>query len=383
MVQESSRFNVGNCGRRFGKNILGLNRVADKQVLTHPVGWFEPTYKSLLEVWREAAIVFDPILKRKSVQERRFEFITGGSLEFWSLERPETIRGRKYKRIIVNEAAFVSDLMEIWQHILRPELLDYEGDAWVFSTPKGRNGFWKMYQWGQDDNQAEWASWTMPTSANPFIADSEIEAMRATMPDLIFRQEILAQFVDDAGGVFRGVMDSATATELDKPIDGRQYVAGVDIASKVDFTAAAVFDVESHEQVYLDRFNRVEYPVLEDRLHALYKRFNMSAMTIEDNSIGQGVIDHLRGRGMNVIPFHTSNTTKQAIIQGLSSAFEHGDIKILNDPVQVGELQAYEGKRLAGGGFSYNAPAGMHDDTVMAMAIAWYGIARTGPVLLW
>ena len=75
--------------------------------------------------------------------------------------------------------------------------------------------------------------------------------------------------------------------QLDEPIEGRQYVAGVDVAAKVDFTAVAVFDVESHEQVFLDRFNRVEYPVLEDRLHAVYKRFNLTAMTIEDNSIGK------------------------------------------------------------------------------------------------
>jgi phage terminase large subunit-like protein len=178
-------------------------------------------------------------------------------------------------------------------------------------------------------------------------------------------------------------MEAATAVELDKPIETRQYVAGVDVAQKVDFTVASVLVVESREMVYMDRFNRVEYPVLEDRLHAIYQRFNMAAMTIEDNSIGQGVIDHLRQRGMNIIPFHTSNTTKQAIIQGLAAAFEHGEIKILNDPILIGELQAFEGKRLAGGSFSYSAPEGLHDDTVMSLAIAWQGIAKTGSVVLW
>jgi hypothetical protein len=337
----------------------------------------------LVDVWREADIVFNPIIKRRSVQERRFEFITGGTLDFWSLDKPDAARGRKYKDVIIDEAAMIPNLMDAWQHVIRPSLADYEGGAWIFSTPKGRNGFWQMYQWGQDDHQPEWASWTIPTSANPFIPDTEIEAMRQTMPELVYQQEILALFVDDAGGVFRRVMDAATATALDEPEDGRQYVAGVDVASKVDFTVVSVFDVEARRQVYLDRFNRVEYPVLEDRLHAVYKRFNLDAMTIEDNSIGQGVIDHLRQRDMTIIPFHTSHTTKQAIIQGLAAAFEHGEIEIINDPVQIAELQAYEGKRMEAGGFKYGAPEGLHDDTVMAMAIAWQGIAQSPVPVLW
>jgi len=378
MVQESSRFNVANCGRRFGKTTLGLYLFCG-ETLPYPVAWFSPTYKMLVDVWREATIVFQPIIKRKSVQERRLEFISGGVLDFWSLDNPDAARGRKYKRIAIDEAAMIPVLMDAWMHVIRPALADYKGDGWLFSTPKGRNGFWQMYQWGQDAEYTEWASWTMPTSANPFIADSEIEAMRMTMPDLIFRQEILAAFVDDAGGVFRRVMDAATATEQDKAQDGRQYVAGVDVASKVDFTVVSVFDVETKEQVYMDRFNRVEYPVLEDRLAAVHKRFNLTAMTIEYNSIGQGVVDHLRQRGMNIQTFTTTNTTKQAIIQQLASAFEHGEIKILNDAIQVGELQAFEGKRLDGGGFRYSAPEGLHDDTVMAMAIAWQGLSQPPP----
>jgi hypothetical protein len=98
-------------------------------------------------------------------------------------------------------------------------------------------------------------------------------------------------------------------------------------------------------------------------------------MVIEDNSIGQPVIDHLRGRGMRVTGFHTSSASKMPLIQALQSAFEHSNIRIINDPVQINELQAYESKRTAAG-FSYSAPEGMHDDTVMALALAWHGIAQ-------
>jgi len=178
-------------------------------------------------------------------------------------------------------------------------------------------------------------------------------------------------------------MECATARPITYAVEGRQYVAGVDVATLVDFTAVSVIDVESREQVYLDRFNKCDYSILYDRLHAIYNRFNLQAMVIEANSIGQAPIDELVSRGLSIIPFTTTNTTKMAAVQALQAAFEHGNIKILNDPVQISELQAYEGERTASGSWKYSAPEGMHDDTVMALMIAWHGIANTGPTILW
>jgi hypothetical protein len=214
---------------------------------------------------------------------------------------------------------------------------------------------------------------------NPNIPFVEIEQLFKTMPQRTFEQEILATFTDLSGGTFRGVMDCAVLTPLDGPVEGRQYAAGVDVAAKVDFTVAVIFDVASKEMVYMDRFNRIDYNMLEDRLAALYRRFNLQSMTIEDNSIGLPVFDHLRARNLNVIPFHTSNSSKHIIISDLAAAFEHRDIKILNDPILIGELQAYEGKRTPGGSFTYSAPDGMHDDCVMATAIAWQGVSTPSP----
>ena len=70
------------------------------------------------------------------------------------------------------------------------------------------------------------------------------------------------------------------------------------------------------------------------------------------------------------------------MIDALAMAFEQGAIRILNDPVLVGELQAYEMERLPSGMLRYSAPEGMHDDTVIALALAWSGVSNT-PWLLW
>jgi hypothetical protein len=66
----------------------------------------------------------------------------------------------------------------------------------------------------------------------------------------------------------------------------------------------------------------------------------------------------------------------------LQAAFENGQIRILNNPVLIGELLSFESKRNASGGFSYSAPDGMNDDCVMSLAIGWNALNRAG-VILW
>ena len=377
VVAEASRFNVVCIGRRAGKTELGKQLCVTPDVLAYPVGWFSPTYKDMIEVWRDLSDVLFPITKRASAAERRLEFITGGVLEFWSLDNPKAGRSRRYKRIVVDEAAFVSNLYDTWTMALRPTLADFNGDAWFFSTPKGHNGFYQLYS--QAGYGGEWARWQMPTTVNPYIKDSEIEAMKATMPEWAFEQEINAAFLG-GGGTFRNVRESATAV-VKPPEEGRQYIIGVDVASQQDFTVVTVLDIESKSMVYLDRFNRIDYPALEQRIRATWARYNQGVLIIESNSIGLPVIDHLRLSGLPIQSFTTTNATKANAIQSLQAAFEHGEIQILDDPVLIAELQAFEGKRLETG-MRYSAPDGMHDDCVMSLAIAWHGIAGRMPAFL-
>lgn len=371
VAQEARRFNVVACGRRWGKTTFGIDRAIAAEVLRYPVGWFSPTYKMLLEVWRTAERITKPITQRKSAQDHRLEFITGGVLEFWSLENEDAARGRKYKRLLVDEAAMVRRLHETWNMVLRPTLVDYAGDAWFFSTPKGRNGFHQLWQLGQDPLALDWQSWQQPSAVNPHIPASEIEAMRRALPERIFQQEVLAQFLEDAGGVFRGVMEAATAREQTAAENGHSYVVGVDWGKLNDFTVFTVIDVERRAVVALDRFNQIDYTVQLGRLRALCERFAPQAVVVERNSIGEPLIELLQRLGLPVVAFQTTHASKTAIIDALALAFERRELAILNDPVLIGELQAYEMERLPSGLLRYGAPEGLHDDCVMSLALAW------------
>lgn len=374
-----SRFRVVSAGRRFGKTRLAVLECLAVANEGKRAWWISPTYKMSNVGWRplrQMASRIPGAVIRKA--EREVVIPGGGLVAVRSADNPDALRGEGLDFVVMDEAAYI--MPEAWIEAIRPALSDRLGRALFISTPRGRNWFWDIHRKG--GAEPDWSSFTYPTSANPFMPKGEIEAARAELPEIIFRQEYLAEFVDSEGMVFRRVHDAAILQPLEQPLEGHQYSAGVDVAAAVDYTVITVLDVNTREMVALDRFNRVDYPVLEDRIAAAYAKWNMIGMVVEANSIGQGVIDHLHNRGMNIIPFTTTNATKHGIIQSLQSAFEHGQIKIIDDPVLVGELLSFESKKTNSGNFTYSAPEGQHDDCVMSLALAWYAVDRAQPVIL-
>ena len=376
-MRDTRRYNVAACGRRFGKSTLALELMARPALDGQPVAYFSPTYKLLTEVWRYMESILHPVIQRSSMTERRIELITGGVIECWSMDNPDAGRSRRYARVVVDEAGLVADLGERWQAAIRPTLADLRGDAWLMGTPKGRNFFWECFNRGQDEQQPDWMSWQKPTSANPHIHPDEISAMRQELTERRFAQEILAQFLDDAGGVFRGVLACATLPLENDPIPEHRYIIGCDWGKSNDYTVFAVVDMTARQCVALDRSNKVDYTLQRGRLQALCDRWKPDTVIAESNSMGEPIIEALGRSGLPVRGFTTSNATKAVIIEALALAFERQDIAILNHPVLTAELQAYEASKLPSGLTRYSAPESMHDDCVMGLALAWSAMGRT------
>lgn len=333
-----------------------------------PAGWGAPTYKMLLDDWKSLVNILAPVTVRRSEQEKQLQLIGGGSIEFFSLDGPDAIRGKKFARFIVNEAAFVPNLLDIFNLIVRPTLIDYKGSADFAGTPKGMNGFWQLFNTMGDD----WARWQMTSYENPHIPKSELDALKTTMLERAYMQEIMAEFLEDGGGVFRNVTRCTTATKKDRGEHGRQYVIGADWGRTDDATVFIVMDIGNAEMVCMDRMTDTDFASQRVRLRALSERFNNAVCLVEVNSIGQPQLEALQTMGVPVQGFQTTNATKLEIISALQLAFEQERIKILNDAILTSELMAYQSERLPSGLLRYGAPEGMHDDTVMALCLAWW-----------
>jgi hypothetical protein len=376
-IREHKRFNVLDCGRRFGKTVEGKDLAVEMMLAGYPVGWFAPEYKYLLEVWNELKFQLGSVISRSNETERRIELVTGGHIEMWSLERGNAGRSRKYARVIVDEAAMVPGLMKKWGEDIRPTLTDLKGDAWFMSTPKGRNDFYQLWLRGQDPLDADWMSWQMPTTANPFIDPEEIESARKDMLERTFAQEHLAEFLEDSA-VFRKIKEAATAQPQRYTNDGfdpeprHGYVVGVDWGKYEDYSVFSVIDANTKELCYLDRSNRVDYLIQLERIKDICRRFNILEIIAEGNA-QTTTIELLRGTGLPVREFTTTNASKQYIIEQLMLGLEQSTLKILPDPVLLGELQSFEATKTPSGAIRYAAPEGYHDDCVMSLALAWDG----------
>ncbi len=384
VVAEAGRFSVLACGRRWGKSTLGLDRLIEPALYGAPVAFFSPTYKMLTETWRLAKTRLQPVAARINETRHCIELVTGGVVEMWSLYSADTVRGRKYGRVVIDEAAMVRDLGEAWQSIIRPTLTDMRGDAWLLSTPRGRGFFWECFQRGQQAGDAEgWRSWQMPTSRNPYIDAAEIEAARRELPERVFLQEYEAVFLEDAGSVFRRVLEAATAEAQAQALPGHSYCMGVDWARQADFSCFAVVDSTTRELVCLERCNQVDYAVQLGRLQALAGRFQPEVIVAEQNSIGLPLIEQLQRADLPVQPFVTTAGSKARLIEALALALEQGSLRILNDAVLIGELESYQMERRPSGMVRYSAPPAQHDDTVMALALAWSAAGDAGSLVLW
>lgn len=198
------------CGRRFGKTILTESLAIKPALEKKYVGYWTPTYKDMSKVWDEIKFILHPIIRRKDEQLKQIKLITGGQIDFWSMEDPNNGRGFSYHRVIIDEGEKARHLKEAWNQVIRPTLTDYIGDAWILSTPQfGQTYFKELSQNKFKNGFEDWNSWTKTSYDNPFLLRSEIDAARAQLDDLTFRCEFLAEDVDIVGRPFAYAFDES------------------------------------------------------------------------------------------------------------------------------------------------------------------------------
>lgn len=343
-----------------------------------PVGWFSPTYKMLAEVWRECKKQYAPITAGKDEQEHRLEMITGGVLDMWSLDNPDSARGRKYSRVVIDEAAKVAKLEEAWTQAIRPTLADMKGTAYFLSTPKGLNYFYSL--WSTAEKGGDWARFRFSTYDNPFIDKGEIDSLRAELPERVFQQEIMAEFLAD-GSFFQNIEGACTISTPDQPDDhaGHHVVGGLDWAMSEDYTVLTLACRNCNRVVFWDRFNQIDYTYQRGRIIDTCQRWNIAGLLPERNSIGEPNIELLDQAGLSIMRgpddmpgFSTTATSKPMLIQKLASGLEHD--KFLAPHDYADELRSYEVETMNSGHPKFGAPTGQHDDRVMSLALAWWAM---------
>lgn len=383
LLKEKKQYNVACMGRRWGKTVFGVDVLMQAGGLLDglPCGWFVPTYDIMLEVWDEVCEILESLIAHKNKSEKRIKLITGGKLEFWTLEKPNAGRSRKYAKVIIDEAAMVKNLMDVWNKAISPTTLDYgkNAEVWFFSTPAGFDDFRELFKRGQSEEWGNWMSWQMPTSSNPYISKEYLEMRRKELPEMVYKQEHLAEFVD-----FSGLLISRDMLKVGTPKNVVATSIGVDLAIGTKdiktnaYTAISVMQRDLDGGVYLRQVKRGRWAfnVILEMIEEMARDWKADIIGIEKVQFQDAVVQELlRTTNLPVSGVDTGGRDKIVRFLALQNRYERK--LIFHDPSL--ENGIYEDELLT---FPNGAFLDMVDATVYAFRLLpdnnHYAIETTG-----
>jgi Terminase large subunit, T4likevirus-type, N-terminal len=369
-------------GRRSGKTTLAAWVSVHRFLEARRVLLASTTQDQADAFWEKCKDWLRPLIEcglvQKNEQRRMLDAWNGGRIKVKTASDADTLRGDHADFLVLDECALLAP--DAWDKVGAPMLLDNDGDAWFISTPRRRNWFFGLYQKAQMDESGRWKAFHFTSFDNPHLSQDALAEITGDLTEEAYRQEIMAEFLEGEGSVFRNITPNLTAPMNAQPQDhlNHKMVMGVDWGQKNDSTALSVVCSDCRCEVALDRFNKIEWAFQRARLDTLAKRWKVQHIEAEENSIGSPNIEALHSEGLPVRAFTTTAASKPPLIQSLALAFERAECRWLDVPVATAELEAYESKvSPTTSRVSYSAPDNFHDDTVIARALAWRAITST------
>lgn len=393
--KDPARFKVLNAGRRTGKTVLAAREgLARARQSNRMVWWVAPTYKVVKRGYKEVLRQLPKeLLEHDPPPDSYFDagrsvilrFKTGSTMEFYSAERPEGMLGEGVDYAILDEAAIMPS--HIWEQTVYPTLMDRQGGALFISTPRGRNWFYRNWRLGQDAAEPNWASWTYPTSANPFIKPEEIENLRRTLPTVVFQQEVEAKFIASGSSIFMIAEKSIQPNVILE--NGMVHncaprghcVIGIDLAQTTDFTVLYGARAVDRRNVFYERFNDVSWTEQKRRIHRAVRRLKAAGasdvtLCIDEGNAGKPIVEELDEFGYDVIGINFT-THKNNMVKLLAKDLEVAHAYVLAD-AHMDEFENYLMNITPGGRYTYSAPDGEHDDVVSAKMLQHWAMVNEG-----
>lgn len=363
---EPFKYYVLNIGRQWGKSLMAMNQIYfwafnNKKV---QIAWVSPIYKQAEKVFDEMVRAFAGTNSIKSNgQKLLIETPNGSTIQFFSAERYDNIRGFTFDYLVCDEFAFMAE--QAWTEVLRATVLVKGKKVLLISTPKGKNHFHNLFN--LDGINSQYKSYKMTSYDNPIIEPLEIDGARLTLPENVFRQEYLAEFIDGGAGVFKEI------TVNESPSGSSRYYAGIDLGRADDYTVLTILN-ERGQMVYCDRWRHNSWKFIIDQMLPHLKKWSAKCY-MEVNSVGDAVYEQMKPLYRDLEPFQTTTKSKQDIIEALQVAIQNKEFTSLNVDwlLKEFELFTYEYSP-ASRSIRYSAPVGFHDDGVMSCAIAYHAL---------
>jgi hypothetical protein len=141
------RYKILRCGRRFGKTEFAKIWIGQGLLQGWECAWLAPQHKIWSEAYMEIKGMLRPLWQSGSMGSSVIRLKNRGRLDFWTLGNEIAGRSRRYRRVVIDEAAFAKNgdnkvdgsMMEIWEKAIKPTLFDYGGEVLICSNSAGKN----------------------------------------------------------------------------------------------------------------------------------------------------------------------------------------------------------------------------------------------------
>ncbi len=385
-VYSSARYKILSCGRRWGKTLSSLSAVLvghgpDGKFLGalqgEVVWWVTRNGDVASQVWRALKDACTDVYLHKSEIERRMVFPGGGSVTVKSAESG-SLRGDALSGLILDEAAYLPE--DVWSADLRPALADTRGWAVHISTPAGYNHFSDIYEVAEKDETGLYYAQQSPSHENPRLHPDELEEARKQLGPLMYKQEILGEFVSGTGALisrewFRFFDVEGAFFRLFKPDGDVEYVRAkecwfmstVDVSASIketaDYTVISTFAVTpNNELLHVHQVRRrMEGPDITPALRSVYEVYKPQAIWVERNGMGLLIIQEAVRAGLPIRELK-ADRDKRARAMPLQARMEQGAVYFAQHAEWLGDLLD-ELLRFTG-------DKDRHDDQVDALAYA-------------
>lgn len=250
-----------------------------------------------------------------------------------------------------------------WDYCVKPTLMAKKAKTLKIYTPNGMNHAYEEYNRKAPDHKT-----FLYTSYDGILPREEIDRMAETMAEGIYRQEILAEFLSELGGVFRGI-DRIVAGDFEEPHATTMYVAGVDLARTTDFNTIYIMNTETNHIVFMDRFHDLDWHIQERKIYDSLMKYNNAYAYVDMTGVGDRVVQELDSMGLRVFGYVFSNKSKAEMVENLLIMIRNRKFTMPDDPTTINELRIFQVEQLPSGKVRYNAPQGYHDDCVTGLGL--------------
>lgn len=382
-LESQARIKVLACGRRWGKT-----DACAAEIVGHLTG-SEPTRQLIVAPTQDQAnALFDRVLdligllkkaKLCTIRRSPYPSLRSGNhrLTARSGHVGRSLRGQGATHVVVDEAAFVPE--SLITEIVMPMMATTNGQLTLISTPCGMNHFWRFFKMGELGLHGVWSR-SAPSSESPFVVEEFLAIQRELISPRAFRVEYEAAFTDSAGRIFRTeAINNCLVSDL-PPLEGAAVCIGVDWGRHADYTVAIAVTGTRQQCQILDlvRFTELPFSTQADRVLEFIQQFSGCRVLCDSTGAGDPLLDELQRccRDATIVGQHFTAPFKAGLIDNLAWVIDRGSLKMKPHPELIKELQHFE-LTTKDNHQLYGGVAGVHDDMVIALALATLQLPST------